>query len=128
MTVLRWLRVQWDRVLAVTVVAAGVLALVIGWKGISDEVFAARQLPYLLSGGIGGLFLLGAGATLWLSADLRDEWHQLRRIEQRMAAGDTLPAPAVRTDAAGDAAVQTRPPLTGPVNHQAPVTTGRASS
>ncbi|MEW6471297.1 MAG: hypothetical protein AB1679_03415 [Actinomycetota bacterium] len=86
MIVLRWLRVQWDRVLAVTVVGAGILALVIGWAGISDEVFAARQLPYLLSGGVGGLFLLGVGATLWLSADLRDEWHQLRRIEQRMAA------------------------------------------
>ena len=86
MIVLRWLRVQWDRVLAVTVLVAGILALSIGWAGISDEVFAARQLPYLLSGGIGGLFLLGIGATLWLSADLRDDWHQLRRIEQRMAA------------------------------------------
>jgi hypothetical protein len=90
-TVLRWLRVQWDRALAVTVFVAGVVALVVGWAGISDEVFAARQLPYLLSGGIGGLFLLGAGATLWLSADLRDEWHQLRRIEQRMAEGKQLP-------------------------------------
>ena len=95
MTVLRWIRIQWDRVLAVTLVIAGALALIIGWTGISDEVFAARQLPYLLSGGIGGLFLLGAGATLWLSADMRDEWHQLRRIEARMAAGDPLPAPRV---------------------------------
>ena len=92
MIVLRWLRVQWDRVLAVTVLVAGILALAIGWAGISDEVFAARQLPYLLSGGVGGLFLLGVGATLWLSADLRDEWHQLRRIEQRMAAAAEPPA------------------------------------
>lgn len=92
MTFLRWLRVQWDRALAVTLFTAGALALVIGWTGISDEVFAARQLPYLLSGGIGGLFLLGAGATLWLSADLRDEWHQLRRIEHRMAASAEPPA------------------------------------
>jgi hypothetical protein len=97
-TVLRWLRVQWDRALAVTLVAAGVVALVLGWTGISDELFAARQLPYLLSGGIGGLFLLGSGATLWLSADLRDEWHQLRRIETRLAAaaaaGDGSTSPA----------------------------------
>ena len=99
MTVLRWLRVQWDRALAVALVAAGVLALVVGWTGISDEVFAARQLPYLLSGGIGGLFLLGAGATLWLSADLRDEWHQLRRIEQRIAAGSSpVPEPEAPAD------------------------------
>ena len=92
MTLLRWLRVQWDRTVAVTVFVAGVLALVAGWAGISDEVFAARQLPYLLSGGIGGLFLLGVGATLWLSADLRDEWHQLRRIEQRLADGEGMPS------------------------------------
>lgn len=103
MTVLRWLRVQWDRALAVTVFAAGVVALVVGWAGISGEVFAARQLPYLLSGGIGGLFLLGAGATLWLSADLRDEWYQLRRIEQRMADGQQLPTRA--TEAPDDVLV-----------------------
>ena len=92
MSVFRWLRVQWDRALAIGAVALGVIALVIGWAGISDEVFASRQLPYLLSGGIGGLFLLGVGATLWLSADLRDEWHKLHRIELRM--GDETPTPA----------------------------------
>jgi hypothetical protein len=96
-TVLRWLRVQWDRALAVTLFGVGVVFLVAGWVGISGEVFAARQLPYILSGGIGGLFLLGAAATLWLSADMRDEWHQLRRIEQRMAAGESLPAPPRQT-------------------------------
>ena len=87
MNIVRWLRVQWDRALAVAAALAGVIALVVSWAGISDQVFAARQLPYLLSGGIGGLFLLGVGATLWLSADLRDEWHKLDRIERRMEAG-----------------------------------------
>ena len=28
------------------------------------------------------MFLLGVGAMLWLSADLRDEWRKLDRIEQ----------------------------------------------
>ena len=123
MTVLRWLRVQWDRALAAALVGAGILALVIGWAGISGEVFAARQLPYLLSGGIGGLFLLGAGATLWLSADMRDEWHQLRRIEQRMAA--TEPAPSVP---AVEPAEPPRPPVTGLAPSPAPVTSGRLQS
>ena len=107
MTVLRWLRVQWDRALAVTLLVAGALALIVGWTGISDEVFAARQLPYLLSGGIGGLFLLGVGATLWLSADMRDEWHQLRRIEARMAAGDQLPTMAAADSASAGPATAT---------------------
>lgn len=123
MTVLRWLRVQWDRALAAVLVAAGVLALVIGWAGISDEVFAARQLPYLLSGGIGGLFLLGAGATLWLSADMRDEWHQLRRIEQRMAAADpTAAVAAVRPEESP------RAPVNDVAPSPAPVTSGRLPS
>ena len=123
MTVLRWLRVQWDRALAAFLVSAGILALVIGWAGISDEVFAARQLPYLLSGGIGGLFLLGAGATLWLSADMRDEWHQLRRIEQRMAAAELAsPAPAVEPEE------PPRPPLNDLAPSPAPVTSGRLQS
>lgn len=123
MTVLRWLRVQWDRALAAALVAAGILALGIGWAGISDEVFAARQLPYLLSGGIGGLFLLGAGATLWLSADMRDEWHQLRRIEQRMAAAEPAqPVPKVEPDE------PPRPPVTGLSPSPAPVTSGRLPS
>ncbi|HWB36166.1 MAG TPA: hypothetical protein VHA75_09090, partial [Rugosimonospora sp.] len=84
MNIMRWIRVQWDRALAVAAALAGVIGLIVSWAGISDEVFAARQLPYLLSGGIGGLFLLGVGATLWLSADLRDEWHKLDRIERRL--------------------------------------------
>ena len=122
MTVLRWLRVQWDRALAVTMIAAGVLALIAGWTGISDEVFAARQLPYILSGGIGGLFFFGGGLTLWLSADLRDEWHQLRRIEHRM--GEGLPVPVAATDPTA----RPDPRAATGVNHQTPVATGRTQS
>jgi hypothetical protein len=103
MNIVRWLRVQWDRGLAVAAALAGVIALIVSWVGISDQVFAARQLPYLLSGGIGGLFLLGVGATLWLSADLRDEWHKLDRIERRMEAGGAVIVPAARTETAGPA-------------------------
>jgi hypothetical protein len=94
MNIVRWIRVQWDRALALAAALAGVIGLIVSWAGISDEVFAARQLPYLLSGGIGGLFLLGVGATMWLSADLRDEWHKLDRIERRLEAGGSAGAPS----------------------------------
>ena len=100
MNIVRWLRVQWDRALAVAAALAGVIGLIVSWAGISDEVFAARQLPYLLSGGIGGLFLLGVGATMWLSADLRDEWHKLDRIERRLEAGGSASMPATTAERA----------------------------
>jgi hypothetical protein len=76
------LKSQWDRVGAWLLVLAGALALIFGWVGVSGKAYLANQLPYVISGGIGGLFLLGVAATLWLSADLRDEWQKLDRIEQ----------------------------------------------
>lgn len=75
-------RSQWDRLLAVATLLAGVLVLILGWYGLSGTPYPAEQLPYLISGGIGALFLLGVSATLWLSADLRDEWRKLDRIER----------------------------------------------
>jgi len=79
---LSWVRDQWDRVGAVVLVVTGALALLLGWLGISNALLPAEQLPYLLSGGLLGVFLLGLGTTLWLSADLRDEWRKLDRLEQ----------------------------------------------
>ena len=77
----KWLRLAWDRVLALGSIAVGALTLTIGWIGVSGEVFPSKQLPFLISGGIGGVFFLGLGALFWLSADLRDEWTELVRIE-----------------------------------------------
>lgn len=86
MDVMRWARAQWDRVLGGLLVLSGAVALVVGWVGVSDALVPAAQLPYVVSGGLGGLFLLGAGATLWLSADLRDEWRHLDQLEERVVA------------------------------------------
>jgi hypothetical protein len=85
MELMRWVRAQWDRVAAAMAIVVGALALIVGWIRISDELYPAAQLPYILSGGLGGLFLLGVGSTLWLSADLRDEWRELRRLRDELA-------------------------------------------
>jgi hypothetical protein len=83
--VLRWARTQWDRVAAVALAAGGAVALLIGWVGVSDAVYPAGQIPYVISGGLVGIFLVAVGGALWLSADLRDEWRELHRIEQHLA-------------------------------------------
>jgi hypothetical protein len=80
----KWLRLAWDRAAALVLIALGVAALVMGWIGVSGEAFPAKQLPYLISGGIAGVFILGLGALCWLSADLRDEWTKLDRIEDAL--------------------------------------------
>jgi hypothetical protein len=78
------LRLNGDRVLAVALVVLGVVVLVIGWFGISGKALAVQQLPYLISGGLGGVVLVAVGCTLAISADLQDEWRQMERVEQRL--------------------------------------------
>ena len=82
----RWLKNQWDRTIAVVAVLIGAVAILIGWLGASDATLTTEQLPYLASGAVFGLFALGIGATLWLSADLRDEWRKLEEINQGLQA------------------------------------------
>jgi hypothetical protein len=76
------MRVQWDRSGALLFAIAGAIALILGWIGVSNATLPTQQIPYLASGGLVGLFLLGIAATLWLSADLRDEWRKLDEIHR----------------------------------------------
>lgn len=94
---LTWLRVQWDRAAAGAAFVAGLVALGLGWLGISDSLYVVEQLPYLISGGLLGLFLLGLGAVLWISADLRDEWRELRGLRELHT--ERLPLITERVDA-----------------------------
>src|SRR2546421_5825231 len=59
----------------------GVIAILVGYLGISRESLVAKQLPYLISGGIGGIALVGAGAALIATEDLRRFRTRLDRLE-----------------------------------------------
>ncbi len=105
MNLTRLLRSQWDRSGAVLFVLAGFASLLLGWIGISDTVFTFQQLPYLLSGGVFGVSLITVGVTLWLSADIRDEWRKIDRLEaaidravEAQASGAILPAIVPQVD------------------------------
>ena len=96
----RLLTLFWDRVAAVTCVVVAVVTLIVGWIQLSAESQAGDQIPYIMSAGIGGLFLLAIGLTLWLSADLRDEWRKLdvidetlRRLADAPPGGETISLP-----------------------------------
>ena len=92
MPVSRLLRLFWDRAAAVTCVVIAAVVLISGWVSLSAESEAGDQIPYIMSGGIGGLFILWIGTTLWLSADLRDEWRKLDALDESVrrlaASGD----------------------------------------
>lgn len=81
MDAMTWLRAQWDRVAGFGLIGLGGLALLLGFRGVSNSGYVADQLTYIISGGLGGLFLLGCGAVLLLVAEMRDEWRKLDGIE-----------------------------------------------
>jgi hypothetical protein len=76
------LRAFWDRFAAWLLIAFGALGLLLGWLGASSTPYVEAQIPYVISGGLTGLALIGLGSTMWLSSDLRDEWHRLRSVEE----------------------------------------------
>jgi hypothetical protein len=92
MDLLTVLRTLGDRVLAWVLIAAGALALLLGYLGVRGTAYVVEQLPYIISGGLLGLFLLGLGTVLLLSADLRDQWRVLLDIRDDMALSQS-PAP-----------------------------------
>jgi hypothetical protein len=94
--------VQWDRVGGAALALAGLGVLIAGCAGVSAATETVDQLSYLISGGILGLFLMGLGGTLWLSADLRDEWRKLDRLQVSV---DTLQATLSSTGGAPPAEI-----------------------
>lgn len=92
MDLVKYTRNQWDRIGAWLCIAVGIVALAVGYLGVSDTLETGEQLPYVVSGGMVGLFLLGLGALLWLSADLRDEWRKLDAIDRHLLEGGPLPS------------------------------------
>jgi hypothetical protein len=62
-------------------VGAGIILIIIGYLGISREALVAKQLPYLISGGILGIALVGFGAMLIGTEDLKRAQERIDRLE-----------------------------------------------
>jgi len=88
--IIRWVKNQADRSTAIALTVLGLLSLYLGWLGVSGHALPSEQIAYLASGGTLGLFLLGAAATLWLSADMRDEWRKLDEVAEQLRRANEL--------------------------------------
>lgn len=77
----RYLEADGTRTVGAVFCAAGFVVLGIGWWKISKESIVALQIPYLVSGGIGGALLLGLGGVLLLAHSLRLDNRRLEAIE-----------------------------------------------
>lgn len=72
---------DWRQALGGAFVVAGVVAVLVGWYGVSGTLDPGKQMPYLVSGGIGGAALIAMGMISFLS---------LEHARDRAALGDVL--------------------------------------
>jgi len=94
----------------------GAIAIFLGWYGVSGQALTAKQLPYLVSGGVTGIALALIGAVLLATNSIRREISRLDGVERKVddlyallvaepAPPDAAPTSAVaapRTDSAPD--------------------------
>lgn len=78
----RWLWASIRPYLGYILIAVGAILLLAGYLGVSREVIVARQIPYLVSGGLVGLAAITLGGRLLLIEDLRRDSGRLDRLEK----------------------------------------------
>ena len=101
----------------VLLVVVGFIAIFLAWNGAASKDFVAGQLPYVLSGGMVGLALVGSGLTVInVQARRADQAELLNRLEALLENRDTQqvtevvtppPAPARRTGTSARARART---------------------
>jgi hypothetical protein len=82
---------DWRQAVGAVALLAGVVAVFIGWFGVSGTLDPGKQIPYVVSGGIGGAALIAVGMTLFLSLEhardrvaLEDVLSRLDTLERRL--------------------------------------------
>jgi hypothetical protein len=73
-------------VLGWVLAALGGLALLLGWYGVSGQALTAKQLPYLVSGGLTGIGLLLVAAVFLATEDVRRQLGRLDEVERKLDA------------------------------------------
>lgn len=84
-TLWRWVWASTRPYLGYILIAVGFLLLVAAYLGVSREIFVARQIPYLVSGGLFGVAAVTLGSRLLLIEDLRRDSGRLDRLEKTVA-------------------------------------------
>jgi len=65
-------------------VAVGVVSMLLGYAGVSGTSLVAKQLPYVISGGVFGVALIAVGAALVGRRESRHGSDRLAQVEAAM--------------------------------------------
>ena len=77
----RWAGRAGRPVVGWVLIGLGALAILVGYFGLADRVLVAEQLPYLISGGVGGMALVVVGGVLLATQDVRRDAERLDQFE-----------------------------------------------
>jgi hypothetical protein len=78
----RWVGKATRPVIGWVLLALSALFILIGWIGVSGTPVVAKQIPYVVSGGIFGVFLAVFGAYFLGTEELRKDSGRLDRLER----------------------------------------------
>ena len=140
------MKLRWDKLggqLGILYCLVGAVLIFLGWNGAASYDRVSAQIPYVVSGGIGGLALVVLGSALIITQSHRDDraalqatLEDLREALGRVAAAEEVVA--VAHGAAAGADVRARraervppaglPPDRGPGRSHADDRRGRARS
>ena len=76
---------RWRAVLGWILMLAGGMAILFAWYQVRDLPEVFLQMPYLISGGVGGAALIGLGAALLITQDFRDDKQRLLALESKIS-------------------------------------------
>ncbi len=62
----------------------GVVVVLLGYLGVRDEASVELQIPYLMSGGLGGLALVGLGALCLIQLQMRQQAQRMARLTDEL--------------------------------------------
>ena len=106
----RWAAKATRPVIGWVLLALAALFILFGWIGVSGTPVVAKQIPYVVSGGIAGVFLAVFGAYFLGTEELRKDSGRLDRLErmvndlhEALLTREDAPAPVTDTAAAGAA-------------------------
>lgn len=96
---------DWRQAAGAVALIAGVIAVFVAWFGVSGTLDPGKQMPYLVSGGLGGAALIAVGMTLFLSlehaqdrAALGEVLDRLEALERRIDGGPISRQPQESTN------------------------------
>lgn len=87
---------DWRQALGGAFMLAGLLALALGWFGIARTAKSHEQLSFLLSGGLGGIGLIGVGAVLFMSYEHYLDRVAVAQLDERLVRVETAILPDER--------------------------------